>query len=244
MTRTNRTVLVAALVLATTALASFARADSIYLKNGRVIHSSDVRVEGDRVLFLQYGSMQTIPLALVDRVEKNDRGARGGRSATTPSLAAGSSNIATTPGATSSAPVDGGATGTPAARMQALTGFLGQSGGASVDATKALGLLQSLGASGGSGLDDIAGQLGALGALGGELGALGADMEKAQTLLPLLAQLGAALFAPEYSQDATSAAAQNLLSGLSGMGVSQQQIEAEARRLGVPPEVLEQLRRR
>ena len=129
--------------------------------------------------------------------------------------------------------------------MQALTDFLGQNSGGSSDATKALGLLQSLGGSGGgAGLGDIAGQLGALGSLDGELGALGQDMDKAQTLLPLLAQLGAALFASEYSQDATTSAAQNLLSGLGRMGVSHQQIEAEARRLGVPPDLLEQLLRR
>ena len=64
------------------------------------------------------------------------------------------------------------------------------------------------------------------------------------TILPLLAQLGAALFAPEFSPEASADAVQNLLSGLRSMGVSQAQIEAEARRLGLPPEILEQIRRR
>ncbi len=147
MTGTGQTILIAALVLCTTALAFPAAADSIYLKNGRVIHSIEVRVEGDRVLFLQYGSLQTIPLTLVDRVEQNDRGAPNARSATASTAARGSSDAAAIPGAT--APPDGGAAGTPAERMQALTDFLGQNSGGSSDATKALGLLQSLGGSGG-----------------------------------------------------------------------------------------------
>lgn len=236
MTRSSQTFVIATLVVCTTALAFPAHADSIYLKNGRVIDSVEVRIDGDRVLFLQHGSMQSIPLALVDRVEQNSRGG-GAPATTTPSAPASS-------GDSSMAPVGSGTAGTPAERLQALTALLGQGGGGGIDATQALGLLQSLGGAGGPGLGDIAGQLGALGALGGQLGALGQDMDKAQTLLPLLAQLGAALFAPEYSQDATTSAAQNLLSGLSGMGVSQQQIEAEAQRLGVPPEMIEQLLRR
>ena len=126
--------------------------------------------------------------------------------------------------------------------MQALNAMLSQGGSGSVDASQALSLLRTLG--GGGDLSSQLGALGALGSLGGELGGLGADMEKAQTLMPLLAQLGAALFAPEYSQDATSAAGQELLSGLTRMGVSQQQIEAEAARFGVPAELLQQLRQR
>ena len=57
------------LVVATVLVASpEATADSIYLKNGRVIHTSQARVEGGEVIFTQYGGRQTIPLAIVERV--------------------------------------------------------------------------------------------------------------------------------------------------------------------------------
>ena len=49
-------------------LAASASADTIYLKNGRVIRSSSVRVEGDRVIFVQYAGEVSIPLVLVDRI--------------------------------------------------------------------------------------------------------------------------------------------------------------------------------
>lgn len=49
-------------------------ADTIYLKNGRVIHTSTVRVEGDKVEFLQYGGWVVVPRSIVDRVEQNERG--------------------------------------------------------------------------------------------------------------------------------------------------------------------------
>lgn len=48
-----------------------ARADTIYLKNGRVIRSSSVQVEGDRVTFRQYSGMVTIPMSIVDRIEQD-----------------------------------------------------------------------------------------------------------------------------------------------------------------------------
>ena len=50
------------------ALANVAMADTIYMKNGRTIRSSQVRVEGDRVIFLQYGGEVSVPLSLVDRI--------------------------------------------------------------------------------------------------------------------------------------------------------------------------------
>ena len=58
-------VLAAACALAFTTAAS---ADTIYMKNGRTIVSSHVRVEGDRVIFLQYGGEVSLPLSMVDRI--------------------------------------------------------------------------------------------------------------------------------------------------------------------------------
>ena len=57
-------------VVATVALlvAGAATADTIYLKNGRVIQSSLVRVVGDRVIFVQYAGEVSIPLSVVDRI--------------------------------------------------------------------------------------------------------------------------------------------------------------------------------
>ena len=49
-------------------LAASASADTIYLKNGRTIRSSSVRIDGDRVIFIQYAGEVSIPLALVDRI--------------------------------------------------------------------------------------------------------------------------------------------------------------------------------
>jgi len=54
-------------------LAVSASADTIYLKNGRIIRSSSVRVEGDRVIFIQYAGEVSIPLALVDRIVQDAR---------------------------------------------------------------------------------------------------------------------------------------------------------------------------
>ena len=63
-----RSVLAATIALA---VANVAMADTIYMKNGRLIHSSHVRVEGDRVIFLQYGGEVSIPMSLVDRIVKD-----------------------------------------------------------------------------------------------------------------------------------------------------------------------------
>lgn len=49
-------------------VANAAMADTIYLKNGRSILSSQVRVEGDRVIFLQYGGEVSISMSMVDRI--------------------------------------------------------------------------------------------------------------------------------------------------------------------------------
>lgn len=60
-----RSVLAVAIALA---LANVAMADTIYMKNGRAIRSAHVRVEGDRVIFMQYGGEVSIPLSLVDHI--------------------------------------------------------------------------------------------------------------------------------------------------------------------------------
>ena len=51
------------------ALPSLAAADSIHLKNGRVIRTPRTEVVGDKLVFLQYGAEITIPMNLVDRIE-------------------------------------------------------------------------------------------------------------------------------------------------------------------------------
>lgn len=67
-----------ALVVACVALAKPALADSVYLKNGRVLHSSIVRIEDDRVVVKQYDGFVAFPRDLVDYVEENNRVEPGG----------------------------------------------------------------------------------------------------------------------------------------------------------------------
>jgi len=69
---------VLAMLVVSATLVRTASADSVYLKNGRTIHSSIVRVEGDRVVVKQYSGFIAFPLDLVERVEENDRVERGG----------------------------------------------------------------------------------------------------------------------------------------------------------------------
>ncbi len=52
--------------------ATTAAADTIYLKNGRTIRSANVRVEGDRVLFTQFGGEASLPMSLVDRIVEDE----------------------------------------------------------------------------------------------------------------------------------------------------------------------------
>lgn len=76
--RWQRFVLTFVVAGAALALAGAAVADTIYLKNGRKIRSSSVRVEGDRVIFVQYGGVVALPMSLVDRiVEDNVTGPSG-----------------------------------------------------------------------------------------------------------------------------------------------------------------------
>lgn len=67
-----------AAVLATIAVAvpRVVRADSIYLTNGRVIHTEHARIEGDRVIFRQYGGEVSIPRSAVLRIVDNDEAER------------------------------------------------------------------------------------------------------------------------------------------------------------------------
>jgi hypothetical protein len=51
-------------------------ADSIFLTNGRVIHTEHARVEGDRVVFRQYGGEVSIPRSAVLRIVDNDEAER------------------------------------------------------------------------------------------------------------------------------------------------------------------------
>ncbi len=50
---------------------SVAGADSIYLKNGRVIHCEWTREEGEYLVFGQYGGEVRIPLDAVERIEED-----------------------------------------------------------------------------------------------------------------------------------------------------------------------------
>lgn len=48
-------------------------ADTIHLKNGRTIRTETARVDGDEVVFQQFGSEVRIPAALVARIVKDDQ---------------------------------------------------------------------------------------------------------------------------------------------------------------------------
>ncbi len=244
--RASRTILV--IVAAVTVslapnLAGNASGDSIYLKNGRVIRSDDVKVDGARLVFYQHGAYQAIPMSLVDRIEADDWSEAGGearRPLPKPDLAAGPGTRADT----------GGPPASSAAALQSLSGMLNDGVGG-VDTSQALQLLQSLGAqqgaSGAGGLEALLPLLGMLGSEGGAqglggLGGVASDLGTIQTVLPALSRLGAALFAPEYSAAATEAAARDLIIGLESLGVSRADIRARAQQLGVPPEILDRIR--
>ncbi len=67
MPKLRSRVLLAGLLLLAQPVVLFA--DSIYLKNGRVIRTQRSEIVGDKLVFLQYGAEITIPMELVDRVE-------------------------------------------------------------------------------------------------------------------------------------------------------------------------------
>jgi len=229
-----------------------ASADSIYLRNGRVIRADNVRVVGNQVFFYLHGAEQAIPLGFVDRVAADDW------PAPTELPRAGAPSGSRSPGAEDSGSEPPPAFGDipPAARMDVLSQYLGNAG----QSNQALGLLQMLGGmQGGGGTPGIEALLPLLGALGsgggalgggspidalGSLGSLAADLDQIQTILPALTRLGAALFASEYSVEATDAAARELLQGLADLGVSDAEIKAKARQFGVPEDILARIRRR
>ncbi len=66
------TLLLIAIITVAGVAATSAAADTVYLKNGRVMHSSMVRVEGDRVYMRLYGGEVAFPMSMVERIEKDD----------------------------------------------------------------------------------------------------------------------------------------------------------------------------
>lgn len=76
---------VVALLLAVGLLvAGGASADTIHLKNGRLIRTDATRVVGDRLIFYQYGGEVAIPMSLVERVEEDQRTGPEARPTPTP----------------------------------------------------------------------------------------------------------------------------------------------------------------
>ena len=57
--------------IAAFAVSAIATADTIHLKNGRVIHTARTRVENGMLVFSQHGGTVSIPMDAVDRVERN-----------------------------------------------------------------------------------------------------------------------------------------------------------------------------
>ena len=58
-------------VIAAFAVPAIAGADTVYLKNGRVIHTARTRVENGMLVFSQLGGTVSIPMSAVERVERN-----------------------------------------------------------------------------------------------------------------------------------------------------------------------------
>lgn len=248
--------LAAGLFLLLTLSTGIAGADSVYLKNGRVIHTASARIEGNHVLFLQHGSEQSIPLSLVDRIEEDDRRGPGATSGTGASGAAG--EAAGTSREDGGAPSNAQSGAVPGGDVEGLTSGLeslsalanlkDQLGGmASAQAgaenpAQAMGQLQSIGADGLLPLADQLGALGNLGALAG-MGGEGTDLGKLGEIVPLIRRLGELLAAPNPSPEDTLSVVQQLLGGLGEMGVTPEMIQAEAQRLGIPLDGIQAPRR-
>jgi hypothetical protein len=226
--------------------ANVAAADSIYLKNGRVIHTSSARIEGDLVLFLQHGSEQSIPLSIVDRIEEDKRqGPQGasGRGANAPGAQAGSSGPAgPAPEGAQSGTVPGGDVEGLTSGLESLSslanlkdqlGGMASAQAGAQDPAQAMSQLQSIGADGLLPLADQLGALGNLGALAG-LDGEGTDLSKLGEVVPLIRRLGELLAEPNPSPEETMSTVQALLGGLGKMGVTSEMIQAEAARLGIP----------
>lgn len=54
-------------------LSGVAVADTIYLKNGRVIHTSSAKRVGEKIEFEQFGQTVSIPASVVLRIERDER---------------------------------------------------------------------------------------------------------------------------------------------------------------------------
>ncbi len=66
------TLLLVAIITVAGVAATSAAADTVYLKNGCVMRSSMVRVEGNRVYVRLYGGEVSFPMSMVERIEKDD----------------------------------------------------------------------------------------------------------------------------------------------------------------------------
>jgi hypothetical protein len=146
------TALVVAVAVLTAAPATAASADTIYQKNGRIIHAADARVDGARVIFFLHSAHQALPMALVDRIEDDDwRGPGAPPRSPDPSVLVAANNAVDRPGGASNAEIERARAGgripqalaeiAPSGRLDALAGFLGDGG----NATGALDLLEALG---------------------------------------------------------------------------------------------------
>lgn len=204
-----------------------ARADSVYLENGRVIRTEHAELVGDKVVLLQYGARQSIPRDRVARVVRDER--RGPRS--TParrSRAVGLARIIRRP----AAPV--------VARYPSVvdaTTAPGFAGGALTDL--AAGSLAGRVEGGGvlpTGLMAALAQVGPMlsAASGSAAGAEGVDPGQVAAILPLVQQLAELLVARDPSPEAARSTASELLGALRGMGVSSEMIRARAAELGIP----------
>lgn len=70
--RFERKLAIGAFLLLGCIVASSAFADTVYMKTGRTIQSSSVRVEGDRVFVRLYGGEVAFPLSIIDRIVEDD----------------------------------------------------------------------------------------------------------------------------------------------------------------------------
>lgn len=201
------------LLLGAIASVSHASADSVYLKNGRIIHTAHARIEHQRVVFILYGAEQSIPLALVERIADDDHVGpapmgkipRRPASRTSPSPVGGSSPSL----------IDRAA---PSPRGIRLPPAL--AGGS---------VRQTMG-------DAPAGVASGVAEL---LRAFGTEIEGLEQVVPVLPRLFAAFQQSADSPDRARALLEALLGALADLGVSRADIMARAREYGVPGEWIE-----
>ncbi|HJO02472.1 MAG TPA: hypothetical protein QGG47_00705 [Acidobacteriota bacterium] len=200
------------LSLGVLASASNASADSVYLKNGRVIRTALARVDGQQVVFTQYGGEQSIPVSVVERVVVDDH-VGPAQLGSVPARATRVRMPATLEGSLTEA-----AAPVPQPTLpQAIAGLMAP---------------ESLGA--------LSGLLGSEpGAITGLLSNVGTEIEGIERVLPLLPRLIAAFRQPVRSQDEARTMLDELLSALSELGVSRADIMERARRYGVPEDWIE-----